>query len=515
MSGEPSRIAASGAETPRREGVRPTRRFGTGAMTARALAVAMAVAFISALAFTWANYFAVGDPGIYRAGRWHESPEKLTIVSLVPNGPLSEVREGDSIVAINDRPLSDALMFQWLSRRPGDRVQLALEYGSGRSDRMIHKQESFNLVLASRWDMPIYVITLLVYSVVGLMSVLVSAALGVLRPRERAARLMMLGEVCYAFALLLDVWGVMILYQNWLAQAFFCVFAVGTAALLHLSLTFPLKSPVLAWIERRGPDALRPYGGASFLIYTIPLAATAWLVRGPVIHTYEPVGLAILMLLAAAFALFRSYRRARTEVARAQLRWMIVGLGIGIVGMVLGPETGLPVVTPAHWPIAVTVGAWAVFPVAVAMAILRYRLFDIDVIIKRSLVYGVLTAMLAAVYFGGVVLLQPLFQGFTAYGSDLSVAVSTLVTALLFQPLRRRIQEIIDRRFYRRRYDAVQTLAAFGAAVRDEVDLGKLKQDLLWVVQETMEPAQASVWIAPTATAESASESASTRGPAV
>jgi hypothetical protein len=141
------------------------------------------------------------------------------------------------------------------------------------------------------------------------------------------------------------------------------------------------------------------------------------------------------------------------------------------------------------------VAAFNFFPIAVGIAVLRHRLLDVDVVINRTLVYGLLTAILAAVYFGGIVVLQRVFLVLTGEKSTLAVVASTLLIAALFNPLRRRIQSFIDRRFYRTKYDAVKTLEAFSAKLRDETDLDALSDDLVGVVRETMQPAHVSLWL--------------------
>jgi hypothetical protein len=144
-------------------------------------------------------------------------------------------------------------------------------------------------------------------------------------------------------------------------------------------------------------------------------------------------------------------------------------------------------------------GVLIALPTAIGIAVLKYHLYDIDVIINRTLVYGSLTVMLALLYFGGVAATQAIYRALTGQEQQpqLAIVVSTLVIAALFNPLRRRIQSFIDRRFYRRKYDARKTLEAFSARLRDETDLGALSDDLVGAVRETMQPAHVSLWLRP------------------
>ena len=140
-----------------------------------------------------------------------------------------------------------------------------------------------------------------------------------------------------------------------------------------------------------------------------------------------------------------------------------------------------------------------IVPLALSIAVLRYRLYEIDLIVNRTLVYGALTATLVALYFGSVATIQTILRALTGQEEQpqLAIVVSTLVIAALFNPLRRRIQSFIDRRFYRRKYDAAKTLEAFSAKLREETDLDALNAELVGVVRETMQPAYVSVWLRP------------------
>jgi hypothetical protein len=209
-----------------------------------------------------------------------------------------------------------------------------------------------------------------------------------------------------------------------------------------------------------------------------------------------------LVLTTVASQIYR-YGWRSTPLQKQQTKWLVAALVVTMLFLIiLAPGIFEP--PSADGLGARLIGAllggtlfrliFLLFPAAILIAILRHRLWDIDVIIRRTLVYSVLTAVLALIYFGGVVLLQQLTRSITA-SSDLAIVVSTLVIAALFFPLRRRVQNAIDRRFYRRKYDAAKTLAAFGMTARDEVELEKLTAELLNVVNETMQPASVSLWL--------------------
>jgi hypothetical protein len=200
--------------------------------------------------------------------------------------------------------------------------------------------------------------------------------------------------------------------------------------------------------------------------------------------------------IVAAASLFGRMRRAR-GVERQQIKWFtyatVVLVGGAVLDFTVSEATGVKWLGEIGF--ALTMVGLAGLPMAMGIAVLRYRLYNIDRIINRTLVYGSLTAMLVALYFGGIVVLQRGFVLLTGEKSTLAVVASTLLIAALFTPLRRAIQSFIDRRFYRSKYDARETLEAFSAQLRNETDLNALSEDLVGVVRETMQPAHISLWL--------------------
>ncbi len=250
----------------------------------------------------------------------------------------------------------------------------------------------------------------------------------------------------------------------------------------------------------------------AIFIPELPLSLAAW-----------PIYVQLLVLLAwtgvGLFAQLHRYLEVSTPLQRQQTKWAIAGLVLAVVGpfayfltFVIVPALNDPDVPNILYQrvgaslfalslvvrlVGFTAMALAtlIFPISFVIAILRYRLWDIDVIINRTLVYGALTGTLILIYLFGVALLQSIFRSLTGQGDQLAIVATTLAIAALFNPLRGRIQAVIDRRFYRRRYDAARALAAFSGTVQDEVELEDVSQALLQLVIDTVQPSQSSLWL--------------------
>jgi len=208
-----------------------------------------------------------------------------------------------------------------------------------------------------------------------------------------------------------------------------------------------------------------------------------------------------LLSVAVAYSLFVRLRRTG-GVERQQIKWFAYAAVATVGGTTIAYSIPDTINTPPWFVWAgygLVIATTPAIPVSMGIAILRYRLYDIDRIINSTLVYGSLTLMLALVYFGGVTATQALFQTLTSQQKlpQLAIVASTLAIAALFNPLRRRIQEVVDRRFYRKKYDARKTLEEFGAKLRDETDLEALGDDLVAVTRATVQPEHASLWLRP------------------
>ncbi len=273
---------------------------------------------------------------------------------------------------------------------------------------------------------------------------------------------------------------------------------LGFPSLIVFFFLFPTGRFVPRWT---GPVAL------GYVVLSVP---GSFFPDSPFSVSNSPVLFRILALLVVygslVFAQVYRYRRVSTPMERQQTKWIVFGVSVALLGFLL-----LAYLLPGFLMLFIPLQSLSLLPylivdtsiylvllpipLSLAVAILRYRLWDIDVLINKALVYGLLTGTLIALYAGCVIGLQALLRGLFNQTSEIAIVVSTLVIAALFQPLRKRIQALIDRRFYRRKYDAAQTLAAFSATLRNEVDLSQLSEQLIVVVQETMQPANISLWL--------------------
>jgi len=258
---------------------------------------------------------------------------------------------------------------------------------------------------------------------------------------------------------------------------------VGTVCVVLFFLLFPSGRFVPRWTR---------WIAVAWLAFQVPEIPFPDLYSGS--PALESVYLLVFLgfVVSLCWSLVYRYRRVSSAAQRQQTKWVVFGTTLAVAGTfpfqlpldfsLVGGDTPLVL-------LVLNMGfslSFLLVPFSISIAVLRSHLFDIDFIINRTLVYGLLTAMLALVYFGSIVVLQRVFVDLTGEQSTLAVVACTLVIAVLFNPLRRRIQGFIDRRFYRRKYDAAKTLEAFSAKLRDETDLDALSDDLVSVVRETM-----------------------------
>ena len=318
----------------------------------------------------------------------------------------------------------------------------------------------------------------------------------ILRPGSTAARLLLVAgssivlvtKIGWAATTVsanfapLPIWYLDFLTDTFWAWLFF-------PSLILLMLIFP--QPL--WPMTRFPRLTPALFFLVPIIATITTKATGLIFPATMLLVVE----AVLIFVVAVTAVVVAFRHGYDRVARAQISWVALGIALTIGGTLtayLLDYSGLidfsgTFASIIAWPITLAM------PLFLAIAILRYRLFDIDVIIRKTLVYAILTGLLLLVYFGIVILLQSVFESISGQESPIAIVISTLVIAALFAPLRQRVQAFIDRRFFRKKYDAQQVLAQFALTARDETDMDVLTAELARVLQETMQPERVNIWL--------------------
>jgi hypothetical protein len=264
---------------------------------------------------------------------------------------------------------------------------------------------------------------------------------------------------------------------TWLERALILIVVTITATGLFNDAPIELSAPLVTGASsgRFIPNPLGLHGPLGALVAALaPLGGSA----------------SIPVVLIGPLSLFVRYRRS-AAIEREQIKWLAYS---GAISLGLLVASSFAPAELSNWLWGAGAVALGLFPIAIAVAIFRYRLYDIDVLIRRTLIYAAVSAVLLAAYIGGVALFQTLLAPFTA-GNGIAVAVSTLAVVALFQPVRRRVQGAVDHRFFRAKYDAARVLDAFSVRLRDEVDLDAVRADLLDAVRDTVQPAHASLWL--------------------
>ncbi len=475
-------------------GMSRERRFGPASLAVMLFALALVVVSGAQAAY---RVLLPTEGWAYREGQTAEDLH-ANIHTFTQNllGEPSPLRPGDRLRAVEDVPVE-----QLRDLQPGRTVR---HWRHGQTIRytVIRDGRTLDLdVTLKRW--PASTVARLnigtLGQAVGWLAAVLMLGIGLFvvlrRPEEPAARaLLLVAAIVLAtnISVVVPDGPTTQLSVVWQLTAFFSYWIFGILfgpTVLILALTFPRPKRVL----RRFPIlVMLPYLPFWVLVSMFGLLPQiGW-------------GLTGAFLLLSLLSILHSTFTLRDAVSRAQLLWGLGGFVAAIAlfvpqvlvatSVMIGARGELP---PALFAVLDSLGtlAFPAFTACLAVAILRYRLFDIDVIIRRTLVYTTLTAALGAIYFGSIVLLQTLLGPFVGENNQVAVVGSTLAIAALFQPLRRRIQAAIDRRFYRRKYDAARIVQAFSTRLRDEVDIGRLSDDLMGVVEQTLEPSSVSLWL--------------------
>lgn len=442
----------------------------------RRLAVLLGLAYLVVLGIGWWAVARAGDDGIVDARHAKadfdlniaEVPvpgaEQLLILAVESGGPADAagLRSGDAILALDGVPVADTTGFRVasLKRLAGQASTLRVQPADGGPPRDVR------VVNRSLLLRPGLALELLVFNVAALLGMIVLVLVAA-RPDDPAARVLLLGYTAFGALMLFPPW-MYVLPEHWLTlqRALLLCGVIGSAAQLHFFLIFPAPTAAFRRLAAVGGPLLRPIGGGIILLYVVPLAVAVQITSGP-LQTWTTVYLLASALVALGLLpLLASYRHPPTPLARAQIKWILGAVIVGVVALILGPV--LPVLTGGQFAglsTTVTVAALSLFPIALAVAVLRYRLFDVNAVLRAALVYPLLMAALVA---GFLVIslaarrLVLVLWGPVAADGLLDETLAALAVAILAYPARGAIQAALDRLLYRDRLARERLLAEAG-----------------------------------------------------
>ena len=476
----------------------PETRFDRGAWLTLAFAASLLLWQLGAGIF--------GLPYPSDGWTYYSTADRSNVVRYYTLNTPTPLKSGDRVIAINGEPwdarntppLPETVWVDQVLRYTVVREGQTIEFDVRLTDRPLES--------LARGTIQVIVNDPLQY-LVYLLSIAIVALVFLLRPGNQAARylliifsILLVSTFGFADGIGVYVWrqpAPFVLSQALGASIWFTVFFPSFTL---LALVFPVvKSPM-----RRFPRLV------PLLVYGVPIALSARFIAQVVIERdysrfdsafFVFVGVGLFFVVTLIVSLVHSFVTIKEPIARAQLRWAALGVGgsYGVLILVMIITILVPIDAASRETLLDSVGLLSILlPLSLAIAILRYRLFDINLLIRRTLQYSVLSGLLAFVYFGLVVVLQSMFSAISNQQSEIVIVLSTLAIAALFLPLRRRVQAFIDKRFYRKKYDAAKVIADFAATCRDETDLDKLTARLVEVVQETMQPERVTLWLKPT-----------------
>lgn len=424
----------------------------------RPIAMVLVVLYLGVVAGQGIAISLPGGYGVEVAPLRADVPDAWAISKVVPGGAaeIAGLRPGDVVVAVEGLPVTEKLNLLRPSadRRAGDPITLYVQRAKGEANGSTAQTEQVAVTVVSSLMSPIKVIVNLAFGALGLLLLAVSIGPVFARPQDPAARLLMVWGASFAFALA----GAPL---PTIAPSF-TLFVIGCAALLHLFLIFPAPNPFMTTLLTSAPAWLRRVGGWTFLIYAVPLALTLGLPFTDLPVSSGLVG--TLLLVAGLLTLVRGYRHPPSALARAQLRWILWGLTLVVASLALivtpvGAAVLVPVVLIAGPDIAkdllliAVMTSWVFFPISIAVAVLRYRLFDVRIVVRATILYPLLIAVLVGSY---AALAFVLGQAATALaGPDADPtslsAFAALVVAVAAAPMRTRLLGLLDRMIYRDR----------------------------------------------------------------